>query len=104
MSWLSEIFGGGGPIRQALREGGVIIDLRTPYEFDQGHIPQALNIPVDRIKANIGRIRALNKPIILCCGTGAHCWDAAAILREAGLTQVFNGGSWQSLLRLAQKS
>ena len=41
MSWLSEIFGGGGQIRQALREGGVIIDLRTPYEFDQGHIPHS---------------------------------------------------------------
>jgi phage shock protein E len=104
MSWLSEIFGGGGQIRQALREGGVIIDLRTPYEFDQGHIPYALNIPADRVKANIGRIRTLNKPVVLCCGTGAHCLEAAAILREAGLTRVHNGGSWQSLLRLAQKS
>jgi phage shock protein E len=104
MSWLSTIFGGGGQIRQALRDGGVIIDLRTPYEFDQGHIPHAVNIPADRIKANIGRIRAMKKPIILCCGTGAHCWEAATILREAGIAPVFNGGSWQSLLRLAQKA
>ena len=104
MSWLSEIFGGRAPIRQALKEQGVIIDLRTPVEFDQGHIPHSLNIPVDRIKANIGRIRTLNKPIILCCGSGSHCWDAAAILREAGIARVHNGGSWQSLLRLVQKS
>jgi len=104
MSWLSEIFGGGAPIRQALREGGVIIDLRTPYEYDQGHIPHAINIPVDRIKANIGRIRSLNKPVILCCGTGSHCWEAATLLREAGITRVHNGGGWQSLWRLAQKS
>lgn len=104
MSWLSEIFGWGGQIRQALREGGVIIDLRTPYEFDQGHIPHAINIPVDRIKANIGRLRSLKKPIILCCSTGAHCWEAATLLREAAVTQVHNGGSWQSLWRLAKKS
>ncbi len=104
MSWLSEIFGVGAPIRQALKDEGVIIDLRTPVEFDQGHIPHSLNIPVDRIKANIGRIRTLNKPIILCCGTGAHCWEATNLLREAGITRVHNGGSWQSLWRLAQKS
>lgn len=104
MSWLSDIFGGGGQIRQALQEGGIIIDLRTPYEYDQGHIPHALNIPVDRIRANIGRIRALNKPIILCCGTGDHCYEASTVLREAGITRVFNGGSWQSLLKLTQKA
>ena len=100
MSWLSDIFGwNSGSILQAIKEGGVIVDLRTPYEFDQGHIPRALNIPIDRIKANIGRLRDLNKPIILCCNAGAHCWEAAEILREAGITRVHNGGSWQSLWR-----
>ena len=98
MSWLSDLFGG-GQIKQAIREGAVIIDLRTAYEYDQGHIPQSLNIPVDRIKANIGRIKVLRKPVILCCSTGSHCWEAANILREAGVPQVINGGSWQSLLR-----
>jgi phage shock protein E len=99
MSWLSDIFGGGGKIRQALRDGAVIIDLRTAYEFDQGHIPRALNIPIDRIRANITRIRDLNKPVILCCSSGTHCWEASEILRNAGITGVHNGGSWQSLLR-----
>ena len=102
MSWLSDIFGGGGSIRQALREGAVIIDLRTAYEYDQGHIPRSLNIPIDRIRANIVRIRDFRKPVILCCGTGAHCREGAEILRTAGITPVYNGGSWQSLLRVAQ--
>ena len=100
MSWLSDIFGwGGGSILQAMKEGGVVVDLRTPYEFDQGHIPHALNIPIDRIRANIGRLRDLNKPIILCCNAGAHCREAADILRDAGITRVHHGGSWQSLWR-----
>ena len=99
MSWLSDIFGGSGKIRQAVQDGAVIIDLRTAYEFDQGHIPHALNIPVDRIRANIGRLRDLKKPIILCCATGAHCWEAADTLRDAGISRVHNGGGWQSLWR-----
>ncbi len=98
MSWLSDIFGG-GRIKQALRDGAVIIDLRTAYEYDQGHIPRSLNIPIDRIKANIGRIRDLRKPVILCCSQGNHCWEAGEILREAGIPKVINGVSWQSLSR-----
>ena len=99
MSWLSDIFGGGGGIRQAMREGAVVIDLRTAYEYDQGHVPRSLNIPIDRIRANIDRIRGLNKPVILCCSSGSHCWEAAGILRDAGITRVINGGNWQSVLR-----
>ncbi|HXB10270.1 MAG TPA: rhodanese-like domain-containing protein [Puia sp.] len=103
MSWLSDIFGGGGGIKQALREGAVVIDLRTAYEYDQGHVPRSLNIPVDRIKANIDRIRGLNKPVILCCSAGNHCWEASEILRNSGITRVINGGDWQSVLRKASR-
>ncbi len=103
MSWLSDIFGGGS-VGQALKEGAVIIDLRTAYDYDQGHIPRSLNIPADRIRANIGRIRDLRKPIILCCSTGSHCREAADILRQAGIPKVINGGSWQSVLRKVQKA
>lgn len=102
MSILSKILGGwgNGSIRQALREGGVVIDLRTANEFDQGHIPRSLNIPVDRIRVNTRRIRELNRPIILCCANGIHCWEAATILREAGIERVYNGGSWESVLKM----
>ena len=99
MSWLSDIFSGGANIRQAVRDGAVIVDLRTAYEYDQGHIPRALNIPIDRLPANIDRIRDLGKPVILCCAGGGHCWEAASILREAGISRVINGGDWQSLWR-----
>jgi rhodanese-related sulfurtransferase len=103
MSWLSELFGGGGGIREALQEGAVIIDLRTAYDYDQGHIPRSLNIPADRIRANIDRIRDLRRPVILCCGAGGQCWEAVDYLRSAGLPRVINGGDWQSLLRKMQR-
>jgi phage shock protein E len=102
MSWLSDLLGfgsGNAGVRQALRDGGIVIDLRTAYEFDQGHIPGALNIPIDRIRVSIGRISDLRRPVILCCSAGVHCREATGILRTAGVTQVYNGGDWQSLWR-----
>lgn len=98
MSWLSDIFGDGG-IRQALQDGAVIVDLRTAYEYDQGHIPHALNIPVDRLRSNIDRLRDLGKPVILCCAGGGRCSEGVSILREAAIPRVINGGDWQSLWR-----
>jgi phage shock protein E len=105
MSWLSEIFGfGNGKLRQAIREGGVVVDLRKAYDYDQGHVPHSLNIPIDRIKMSITRLRDLDKPIILCCSNGDHCWEAAEILRQGGITRVYNGGSWQSVLRVVNNA
>jgi phage shock protein E len=103
MSWLSMLFGGNEKIREALRQGGAIIDLRTAQEFDQGHIPGAHNIPVDRIRANLDRIRSLSRPLILCCASGDHCREATEFLRQAGIQRVIAGGSWESVLRLKQR-
>ncbi|MDP4147912.1 MAG: rhodanese-like domain-containing protein [Bacteroidota bacterium] len=102
MSWLSDLFGGKSKIRQALKEGGIIIDLRPAPEYDQGHIPRSLNIPVDRIRANIGRIRDMRRPIILCCAHGSHCWEAMSILKEAGIDRVYYGGGWESVWRVVR--
>jgi phage shock protein E len=104
MSWLSMLFGGNEKIREALRQGGAIIDLRTAQEFDQGHIPGSHNIPVDRVRANLDRIRELNKPLILCCASGGQCWETMEFLKEAGIRRVIAGGSWESVLRLKQKA
>ena len=103
MSWLSALFGGNEKIRQALRQGGVIIDLRTAPEFDQGHIPGSLNIPVDRLKVSITRIRDMHRPVILCCLAGEHCHEAMALLKQAGIGQVIIGGNWESVLKIMNR-
>jgi phage shock protein E len=99
MSWLSDLFGGGDEVRQAVRDGALIVDLRTAYEYDQGHIPHSVNIPLDRLRSSIDRLRDFGKPVILCCAGSGHCWEGVSILREAGISRVINGGDWQSLWR-----
>ena len=95
-SWLG--WGNNG-LKRALEHGAAIIDVRTPHEFDQGKIPGSVNIPVDRMSTQIDRIKKLNKPIVLCCASGMRSGMAKSILKKAGITDVHNGGSWQSLLR-----
>ena len=61
---------GSGKIKNALQKGAIIIDVRTAQEYDRGHIPDAFNIPVDRIKVSIERIKASKLPVVVCCNTG----------------------------------
>ncbi len=100
MSLLS-IFGfGKNKIKEALKNGAVIIDVRTPREFDEGHIPRSQNIPVDRINSNAQRIKDMNKPVIFCCASGARSSNAVSVMREHGMKEVYNGGSWQNVLKI----
>lgn len=87
-------------IKKALRDGAVIIDVRPAYAFDQhGRVPRSINIPVDRIPINVERIRDMKKPVIICCAYGSDCGRAVRLLKASGINEVYNGGSWQSLIK-----
>ena len=100
MSLLSFFGFGNSKIKDALRNSAVIIDVRTPNEFDQGHIPKSVNIPVDRIVSDFERIKNMNKPIIFCCASGARSGNAVSAMKQKGLKEVQNGGSWERVLMI----
>ncbi len=101
---LLSLFGfGNNKIKEALRNGAVVIDVRTAYEFDSGHVPKSINIPVDRISLNISRIKDMKKPVIFCCATGARSGQAVQIMKTHGFKEVYNGGSWENVIRLVNK-
>ena len=103
MSLLS-IFGfGKSKIKEALQHGAVVIDVRTPNEFDQGHVPKSLNIPVDRISISVQRIKDMDKPVIFCCASGTRSGMAVSMMKQHGFKEVYNGGSWMSVLKLLKK-
>ena len=103
MSLLS-IFGlGKNKIKEALRNGAVVIDVRTPNEYDQGHVPKSLNIPIDRIPINAQRIKDMDKPIIFCCASGARSGTAVSRMKQYGVKEVYNGGSWINVMKLLNK-
>jgi phage shock protein E len=79
-----------------VREGAVIIDVRTSGEFREGHIRGSRNIPLDSIKMKVSEIKKLQKPVITVCRSGARSNMARSILASGGVT-VYNGGAWNVL-------
>jgi rhodanese-related sulfurtransferase len=82
-----------GPYEQ----GGIVLDVRSPAEWAQGHIPGALLIPVGELDGRTGEVlqavggnRAL--PIQVMCKRGRRAERAVQILRAAGFTRVTNIG------------
>jgi phage shock protein E len=100
MSLLSLLGFGKSKIKDAIRRGGIVIDVRTPQEFDQGKVPESINIPVDRIAANIERIKNMKRPVVFCCASGMRSGNAVNILKSKGLKDVYNGGSWYNVLKV----
>jgi rhodanese-related sulfurtransferase len=99
MGFFSFLGFGPGKITEVIRRGAIIIDVRHAGAFDQGKVPDSINIPLDRIPINIERIRSMNRPIVLCCAYGSDCANAARILKENGIKEVYNGGRWDALWR-----
>ncbi len=82
---------------QLLKEGGVIVDVRSKSEFANGHIKGSKNIPLTNLNSNPGIPKDKNKPIITCCASGMRSASAKSVLQSKGYTNVHNGGSWSSL-------
>ncbi len=83
-------------ILQAMEKGAIIIDVRNPNEFRQGHIQGSKNIPVNEIRSKIDTIKKWNKPVITVCLSGGRSAVAKSALASAGI-EVYNGGSWYNL-------
>lgn len=83
--------------KELMREGGIIVDVRSKAEFSGGHIKGSKNIPLQTLSANPNIIKDKTKPVITCCASGMRSASARSILRSRGFTNVHNGGSWSNL-------
>ncbi len=81
---------------QLMKDGAVIVDVRTKGEYQQGSVKGSLNIPLNNLHNSLTRLKK-DKPIITCCASGMRSASAKSILKSNGYTEVYNGGSWSSL-------
>lgn len=84
------------------REGGVFVDLRDNKAYQQGHIVDAVHIPMSKLAAHTGELEPYReKPVILVCNVGQQAGTASRQLKASGFSRVYKmtGGmmEWSSL-------
>ena len=80
--------------REHLKQGALVIDVRTPGEYNSEHLPTAVNIPLDVIETALPvRVPDKNKVLLLHCRSGMRSAVAMKKLKSIGYTHVYNLGS-----------
>ena len=82
------------------REDALIIDVREPNEYVNGHLPESRNIPLSQLENRVGEIEKFkDRPLILVCRSGSRSSSACSRLTKMGFTQVNNldggVGDWE---------
>jgi len=83
-------------VKNYLKNGALILDVRTQHEWDNGHIENAIHIPLNELNEKVDKVKKLNKPIIVCCASGARSAKAAKFLNLNNIDAT-NGGGWINL-------
>ncbi|HDL02308.1 MAG TPA: DUF2892 domain-containing protein [Candidatus Pacearchaeota archaeon] len=78
----------------ANKKNKILLDVRTPSEFETQHIHGYHNIPLDELPKHAKEISKINKDIVLVCRTGARAKTACKLLKKEGSKniQVLEGG------------
>jgi rhodanese-related sulfurtransferase len=85
-------------ITEFLAKGAIIIDVRTPAEYANGHIKGSKNVPLNLITSQMEILKKMEKPIIACCASGMRSAQATSILKSNGI-ETLTGGGLQSLAK-----
>ncbi|MFG3495826.1 FAD-dependent oxidoreductase [Streptomyces sp. NPDC047928] len=78
---------------RAVRDGAVLVDVRTRAEHASGAVPGALNIPVDDLRERLAEIPA-DRPVVVYCQAGLRGHTAARILAQHGRDVRNLDGGW----------
>ena len=104
MGLLSSLFGGSNKkteaIKNAIDNGAMIVDVRSPAEFASGHAPGSINIPTGQFQSKLGKMKKAPS-VVLCCRSGARAGSVQGLLKGSGVDSI-NAGPWQNVVK-AQK-
>ncbi len=78
-------------VQEIMGDGGQLIDVRTPVEFNQGSLSGAVNMPIESFQHQMSRIDS-SRPVLLYCRTGARSGMVKNYLDQLGFDQVHNIG------------
>lgn len=98
MNILQQLFGRGPSVDLGgiIKEGALLVDVRTPGEFASGHVKGSVNIPLDKLSSQLSKLKN-QKNIVVFCQSGGRSSQAKTILERSGFTNVVNGGGWNNV-------
>lgn len=70
----------------------MLVDVRTPEEYREGHIPGSINVPLQQIEDIDLEVSDMSTPLYIYCRSGARSSQATAVLQEMGYEEVHNIG------------
>jgi rhodanese-related sulfurtransferase len=82
-----------------LKNGAIILDVRTQVEYNTGHIKGSLNISLGEIRKRYVELDS-SRTYITCCSHGLRSVKVETILKEKGFRHVYNGGAWPDLEKI----
>ncbi|MGB2571897.1 rhodanese-like domain-containing protein [Micromonospora citrea] len=65
-------------------DGAVVVDVREPFEYVEGHVPGARPVPLGQLPAMVGTLPR-NRPVYVICASGNRSLSAAQFLARAGI-------------------
>lgn len=87
-----------------VEKGGVLIDVRSPGEYNSGHLENAILIPYTDIADKIAQhVKSKSDRIVLYCQSGNRAGIAKKTLEKLGYTAVVNAGSYKKLKAAEEK-
>jgi rhodanese-related sulfurtransferase len=100
MGLFQKLFGGttAPNLKEIIHAGAFLVDVRTPGEFAEGHVKGSVNIPLDKLPAQLQKFTG-KKNIIVFCRSGNRSAQARSILLQNGFSNVINGGAWSNVNR-----
>ena len=72
--------------------GAVLLDVRTPQEYGEGHIPGSKNLPLQTIDKVASIVENKDTVLYVYCHSGARSRQAVSYLQHMGYTNVNNIG------------
>ena len=76
--------------------GAVLLDVRTPQEYSEGHIPESKNVPLQSLDKIRTVVENKDTELFVYCYSGARSRQATAALGQMGYTKVNNIGGISS--------
>lgn len=91
--------------KQLLQQGAKLIDVRNPQEYESGHLPAAINVPLDELDWRVPREFPDPRTVLLLhCVSGMRCGIGQRQLRRLGYENAHNLGSYGRARRITAGS